>query len=291
MKAGLLVWPAMFVTALSVASESIDAQSSLDSLSREVAQRTASYVDRRVAIAEGYRRVGTDFPGMGEHWLHPRTLLQGTVDASHPTLLTYAVIDGAPKLLGVGFLLTTHSDSARVDAPGWPNAWHEHSGLLTDESGARVGTTKSLSSSTRVWVLHIWTQLRNPNGNYTPDNWALPFARLGIRAPPNIDADAARALSLAVGGDSFLLDILSYSGLRDSATAVAVDAALDTARASAERVAAGARTAAVVSPADVAALQGIWRSLADSLRGVLGATVDILLARPHAAHNEPPSSR
>src|SRR5262245_66523559 len=81
-------------------------------------------------------RVGADFPSMGEHWLNRSALLSRTVNPEQPTLLIYANIAGAPKLLGVGFVLVTRGDSTPVDAPGWPDAWHEHSGLLSDESGA-----------------------------------------------------------------------------------------------------------------------------------------------------------
>src|SRR5512141_722095 len=79
----------------------------LDSLAEATAAATERFADRRVAAAEGYRRLGADFPGMGEHWLHPGALLSGAIDAKRPTILIYATIAGAPKLLGVGFVTTT----------------------------------------------------------------------------------------------------------------------------------------------------------------------------------------
>lgn len=46
----------------------------LDSLAIETARLAARYKDRAVAMREGYRRVGTDFPGMGEHFVNTRAL-------------------------------------------------------------------------------------------------------------------------------------------------------------------------------------------------------------------------
>jgi len=179
------------------------------------AERVASrYLDRRVAIADGYRRIGTDFPSMGEHWIRPTSLLSGVLD-SMPTLLTYASIEGTPTLLGIGYLITTDGAS-RADVPGWPWAWHEHSGLLADESGARGMQDRAHThdgTRTHVWVLHVWSRLDNPAGRYVADNWALPFVRAGLSAPRNVDAQAARAASLISGGDAYFLGMLSAAGL------------------------------------------------------------------------------
>ncbi|MFL5581524.1 MAG: hypothetical protein ACJ8AO_14235, partial [Gemmatimonadaceae bacterium] len=188
------------------------ARAELHSLAATAARLTARYADRRVAVVDGYRRIGSDFPGMGEHWLHPVALLAGGVDPARPTMLTYATIDGRPRLIGLGFVVTTSGDAA-PDVPGWPFAWHEHSGLLADESGAGRGPPDGRGSATHVWVLHAWTALENPDGRYAPDNWALPFARLGLDAPAGIDADAARALSLATGGGVYLRGVLADAGL------------------------------------------------------------------------------
>ena len=97
-------------------------RATLDSLADETARRISRYADRRVAIAAGYRRIGTDFPSMGEHWLHTGALLAQRVDPDRPTILTYAVIDGRPTLLGAGYVITTRGH-APATAPGWPDYW------------------------------------------------------------------------------------------------------------------------------------------------------------------------
>ena len=244
------------------------AQTSLDSLAAAASVGTARFADRRAAAAEGYRRIGADFPGMGEHWLHPGALLTGAIDPKRPTLLIYATIDGAPKLLGVGFVTTTRAGETAHDVPGWPHAWHEHSGLLTDESGVSPGT--NAPSGTHVWVLHAWTGLANPDGVFTPDNWSLPFLRAGFAAPLHSDPDAARALALLNGGDVYVRGVLTDGGLVTPANAATTDSTLARARRDADD-----------AGADPAALARVWHALAADLRAQLGPNVDRLLAVPH----------
>lgn len=261
----------------------------LDSLAARAARLGAvRYADRRVAVADGYRRVGTDFPGMGEHWLHAGTLLSGAVDPARPTLLVYAGVGGRPTLLGVGFIAITRGDSVARDAPGWPDAWHEHSGLLADESGTRPSRTGEL---TRVWVLHVWAVLGNPDGPYAPDNWALPFARLGVPVPPGVNADAGRAAGLLVGGDAYLREVLTDARLRDPSNSVTIDSAIAAARSAAALIVARLRDAGSATAADAAALRHAWSTLAASLRAALGPSVEAYVAPPHRRHATPGAAR
>ena len=260
---------------------------SLDSLARAVERETERYADRRAASAAGYRRIGPDFPGMGEHWLHPGALLSGAVDAARPTLLIYATINGKPQLLGAGFATTTDSASPVSHAPGWPEAWHEHSGLIDDESGVAPG--RSAANATHVWVLHVWTKLPNPAGTFIPDNWALPFHRLGLSVPATADADAARALALIDGGDGYLRAVLTDANLRTPANAGAIDAII--ARSRTEVGSLVPAPGAVVSDEALARLRHAWRTLGNSLREQLGAAVDQYLAPPHATAHQHMSGR
>lgn len=261
-----------------------DAQRPLDSLALETARLTMRYTDRRVAMSDGYRRLGTDFPGMGEHWLHSGALMAGRIDASKPTLLSYATIAGRTTLVGVGFVITTRGDSAALNIPGWPEHWHEHSGLLGDESGAAVGAPQGgerNQNATRVWVLHIWTALANPAGPYASDNWALPFARVGVDPPRDLDSEIGRALSLAVGGRRYLEAVLTDAKLLRDGNAERVRAALDTATAAAEQISKRMRRSGVASDADARELREVWRTLGDQLRSLCGPAVNVLLAPPH----------
>ncbi|MHB1298530.1 MAG: hypothetical protein ACYC0B_08390 [Gemmatimonadaceae bacterium] len=256
-------------------------RSSLDSLTDATALASTRYADRGLAIADGYRRIGTDFPGMGEHWLNTRTLLSERIDAAHPTMLVYARMLGVPTLVGVGFVLTTTGDSAPPLAPpGWPTAWHEHSGLLGDESAGvalvQAAADAARAPATRVWVLHVWNALENPAGRYVPDNWALPFARAGLVPPAGVEADAGRAFSLAVGGDAFLAAMLADAGFtQEPAARQAVDSLVAAALADAKQIVRRAELSGSreVSESDVAGLRATWRTLGQGLVAALGPEV------------------
>lgn len=244
----------------------------LDSLIADAGRETQRFSDRRVALAEGYRRVGADFPGMGEHWLNVGMLLQNRIDPTRPTLLTYATVDGRPTLLGVGFVVVTHADSAPANAPGWPEEWHEHSGLLSDESGASLEPSRD--SPTHVWIMHVWTLLENPAGRLAADNWALPFVRAGVVVPRDVEPLAGRAASLAVGGDAFLRDVLTDAGLRTPQNSAAVDSVIATAR---------ARALTELRPAETTTLNETWTQLASALERVIGPGVRAVLG-PSSGH-------
>jgi len=278
------------VSAPSGAKPSDPDRAALDSLADVTARRISRFADRGVAIAAGYRRIGTDFPSMGEHWLHAGSLLAQRIDPDRPTLLAYAVIDGKPTLLGAGFVITTRG-RGEATAPGWPTYWHEHSGLLADESGAHVGAPPESDSATRVWVLHVWSALPNPLGRYDSDNWALPFARAGIAPPVSLDADVGRVFSLSVaGGDEYLRRVLSDAGLRSGETAE-IDAAIEEARLAAASVGARAKSGGAITAADADELRAAWDALARRLRTAIGPAIEPFLAPPHAHHGDPPAVR
>jgi hypothetical protein len=243
----------------------------IDSLIAEAARATQPFADRRVAVTAGYRRVGADFPGMGEHWLNVQALMRGTVDPARPTLLIYADIRGRPTLLGAGFAVITHGDSAPADLPGWPERWHEHSGLLDEESGARIDHVHN-AIDTHFWVMHAWTMLDNPNGPFAADNWALPYLRTGRAIPEQVSPAAGRALSLTVGGDEFIRNLLTDANLRTNDNRQAVDSMV-----------AAARSRAIVS-LDDRSLSDAWRELCEGLARILGPQVVALLEPNHPGH-------
>ena len=243
----------------------------IDSLIAETMRGTERFADRRAAVAAGYRRVGADFPGMGEHWLNVQALLKGGVDPSRPTLLIYADIGGQPTLLGAGFAVITHGDSTPADLPGWPDRWHEHSGLLDEESGARNGHAHD-SATTHFWVMHAWTVLQNPEGSFAADNWTLPYLRAHRAVPTHTDAAAGRALSLTVGGDEFVRNLLTDANVRTTSNATVIDSAINAAR---SRAAANS---------DDASLIATWRALCDALSRIVGPQAVVLLEPSHPGH-------
>lgn len=278
-------------------------RATLDSIADVAARESARFRDRRVAIADGYRRVGADFPGMGEHWVNPTALLSARVDAARPSFLSYARVNGQPTLLGVGFIATTTADTSPTSLPGWPDFWHEHSGLLSEESrgprgrGADAAANRAAcpapgspscdgGSGTRVWVLHVWTALPNPDGRYADDNWSLPFARAGVAPPASADPDAARAFGLATdsGDEEFLLGLLDDAGFRVSENAERVAGIVTRAQAAAAVTVDRAAARGSIADGELAALAALWREMTTALARALGPDVAALLAPSHPPH-------
>lgn len=256
------------------------APSPLESLADSAAQATGLFHDLDAARAAGYRRIGTDFPGMGEHWLHVPTLLSGQLNPAQPTMLAYAPIAGRPTLIGIGFVLTSDGESLPTWAPGWPDAWHEHSGLLSAESGVGADRAPVSASGTRVWVLHVWTELANPEGRFSADNWALPFARAGVSAPEDVDASAGRAFSLAVGGDAFLRRALAVADSNST-----VEQALRDAQHVAQAVRERAARSGQLADDDAALLRATWLTLAERVAAVLGPMMAPVFGVQHQAQH------
>ena len=217
---------------MAVAPETAGSQAPRDSLAAvdafvaAVRQATARYRDQSAAVADGYRKIGPDFPGMGEHWISVPLLLDGSVDPQRPPILEYARLNGELTLVGAAFavLLSAHEQPPAVDGlPVDASAWHYHGGTVSEESfvaghahGAEVNHHKP-----RVAVLHVWTGLDNPAGPFATDNWALPFARLGLPAPVVApSAEVAHGLALAAGGEPYYLRVIA---MRDTSHVVTPD--------------------------------------------------------------------
>jgi len=164
---------------------------------------TAALRDPEAARAAGYRPVGPDFPGMGQHWIHTALILRSTPDPAQPPVLEYAELNGKLTLVGVAYAVLVNSDSAPASLPVPASAWHFHSGTVEEESflRAHAGVSHEMHTATgpRLAVMHAWIWLDNPDGILATDNWALPYARLGLDVPSAISHAAARALALAAG--------------------------------------------------------------------------------------------
>ncbi|MDQ3697795.1 MAG: hypothetical protein M3373_07195 [Gemmatimonadota bacterium] len=226
---------------------------------------TEKYRDRNAAIAAGFRRLGRDFPSMGEHWAHPGKVIDGRFDVADPAMLTYATIDGRPVLLGVVYAIPLEGGQAPPALPGGVQAWHEHNGTVDQESflPEHGGDHSQGGSGTRLAILHVWTLLPNPTGHFAAENWALPFARLHLEPPRAFPEAAARALSLVSGSEEFYASLLEneLSSAPDHAWRATLAAATDSARAIV--VARGAKEA--LSPEQISALERTWKRFAARL--------------------------
>lgn len=222
----------LLLGAASVASAPASAQEA-DSAARFVAavrEATAQFGDRDAAVRAGYRPIGPDFPGMGEHWISVPLLLGGRIDPLHPPILEYARIDGKPVLVGAAFavLLKPGERPPTVGLPVGTDAWHYHGGTVSEESfvlGHAHGHGPPTDQST-VAVLHVWTGLDNPDGPFATDNWALPYVRLGLTPPAAAPAvEIAHAVALAAGGERYYLAVIKAAGGDSDAAAPILAAA------------------------------------------------------------------
>jgi hypothetical protein len=219
-----------------------------------VREATAAFQDRRAAQAAGYRRVGPDFPGMGEHWVHVARLLHGGATPAAPPILSYAAIDGIPTLVGVAFAVAVGPGAEPPPAPAGCGAWHYHAGSIEDESFL-PGHAEAMGDGVRLAVLHTWVWLDNPAGLCASDNWALPYVRAGLTPAGPVDPDAARALALVTGARAYYR--VRWLRLRPGRAMADVDALLDRGEAAVRAVLAEGGDAA----ARDARLAAVWRSL------------------------------
>ena len=156
------------------------------------------------AAADGFKRVGGEFPFMGEHWVSLPRVLDDRFDAAEPSVLIYVNVGGKRVLAGVGYtaLLSAGESPPRSAAP--VSAWHEHNGSVVEESlpfhdgGHGPGSPGTSQDSLRLAVLHAWVWHPNPAGMFETDNRALPL----LRAARPVPADPETILGLTLAQDT-----------------------------------------------------------------------------------------
>jgi hypothetical protein len=164
---------------------------------------TEKYRDQSVAILDGYRRIGRDFPGMGEHWIRVSLVFDGRLDPARPEVLNYININGAPQLVGVAYAIPLLPGEHPPAGPAGPDGWHEHSRTLDDETLLPRHMHGDANTGARLSMLHAWIWSPNPGGMFAADNWALPFLRLQLTAPADATPAAGKALALASGAREY----------------------------------------------------------------------------------------
>jgi hypothetical protein len=267
-----------------VAAQSVPAPDDVAAFVTSVRSATERYRHQATAIADGYRRIGPDFPSMGEHWLSVPLVVRGDVDPLHPPILEYITVAGEPVLAGVAYTQLVRDGPPRAPLPAPSSAWHYHAGSVDEESfilGHAQGSGQMDSAAgPRVAVLHAWLWLDNPAGLFATDNWALPWHRLGIPPPPESDAPspAGLAAALASGGESYFLTLLRLRHSLASDRAERVAAVLD--RYGRDWRARFQVVAAEGLPPPVTELSGAWSALEAELRRYCQTCT----LSPHAGH-------
>ncbi len=167
------------------------------------------------AVGDGFRSVGADAPAMGRHWVNILWLFDNEIDAERPEILMYAQVNGRDSLVGIGFGYAVSPGTPVPENPFHPDDWHIHSDRLdmeshrTDHEGNALHGAGSAAhgpgASTGISVLHGWVWIDNPAGVLEPNNWTLPYIRLGLSRPEDATPEADRALSLATMGADFFI--------------------------------------------------------------------------------------
>jgi len=188
----------------------------LDDFLAAARRGTARFQTPDSARAAGYRPVGPDFPGMGRHWVHPSLILRDTLDAAAPPVLEYAEIAGRLTLVGVAYAVLVRDGGQPPQGPAPAESWHFHQGTVEEESFLRshAGLHEHTGEGPKIAVLHAWIWLDNPDGVLATDNWALPYARVGVPIRPHGSRSAARALAFGAdeGGRTYLEALLHAVG-------------------------------------------------------------------------------
>lgn len=225
-------------------------------------ESTARYQDQQEALKDGYRRIGPDFPSMGEHWLNRAIVMRGVIDPLRPPILEYITVNGRPVLAGVAYAQLAYDQAPVSEIPAPASAWHYHAGSVDEESFIASHAEGSASDSThgpRIAVLHAWLWAENPAGLFATDNWMLPWLRLEVQPPARspVPDSLTMMAALAAGGEAYFTTLLRLRHGLSMETAGQVAAVL---RRHAELSRSGGPTPSKLGDG--------WRAVEDELRTV-----------------------
>jgi hypothetical protein len=228
-------------------------------------ESTARYQDQQEALKAGYRRIGPDFPSMGEHWLNRAIVMRGVIDPLRPPILEYITVKGRPVLAGVAYAQLAYDQAPTSEIPAPSLAWHYHAGSVDEESFIASHAEGGASDSThgpRIAVLHAWLWAENPAGLFATDNWMLPWLRLEAQPPVKspVPDSLTMMAALAAGGEAYFTTLLRLRHGLGAETIKQVAAVL---RKHADRVRSGERTASRLGAG--------WRMLEGELRAICEA--------------------
>lgn len=175
---------------------------------------TARYRNVAVALADGYRPIGPDAPGMGRHYVNPLLVMGGKVTPGRPQALSYARVGDSLVLVAVAWVVPVAVGQSPPAIDGTAGLWHLHSRSVLEE-GSLFGhdmRPAGASAGTGVAMLHAWVALANDAGPYAPDNWKLPFFRHGLTTPRTPTETEAKALGLMDDTEGFYAAQFAHHG-------------------------------------------------------------------------------
>lgn len=250
---------------------------------------TRRYQSQANAIADGFKRVGVEFPAMGEHWVNLQRVMEDTLLPARPSVLIYVNVHGEARLAGVGYTALLRPGEQPPDFAPARGFWHEHNGTVADESfplahhmsETATAASGNGESSLRLSILHAWVWMLNGDGLFATENWSLPSLRVGLSDWRARSHDALRALALASDTTEYYA-LMIRTGVAGSGTPLTASeerAALDVltrSRAAAAGEAALLRGRAHVTDDAVARLALTWESLWSELERILPARAPLL---------------
>ena len=196
-------------------------QNPADSVLATARRAVARLNDTAAARAAGYRPI-TEIgipdrvPFQGEHWSLPIRDTTAVVPLERPAFLMFGPVNGVHRRIGLAY-----STRLRLEEPpphglgGDPAArWHDHfwcdsvparpAGFVVNQPG-NCTSQGGVVNPRRAVMVHLWTDVPNPEGAYGHDNPALPFVALGLTPPTAHDlhdpekARAVRKMAWALG--------------------------------------------------------------------------------------------
>jgi hypothetical protein len=223
---------------------------------------TARYRSVDSAIADGFKRVGVEFPAMGEHWVNLPRVLENRFDPARPSVLIYITALGKRELAGVAYTALLYDGQKPPATAAKLNDWHEHNGSVAEESlplhHAAGMSSAAAPGAPRLSILHAWVWATNPAGLFVTDNWSLPLERLGSKK--QLKGEALRGLALAADSSGYYeLTLQSSIGATEIETKT-IGRVIDAQRAIARR-----------AGVNEAALAGAWNELWTNLERALPA--------------------
>jgi len=197
------------------------APASGDAVLAAARRAVADLKDTAAVRAAGYRpitelRIPDGLPFQGWHWQRQMTGdTLAEVGLERPTFIMFGDVNGVPQRIAVAYSALLLLDApAPAGLGGDPTAkWHNHfwcdsvptipGGFVVNDRDACAARGGKLSPR-RTAMVHVWTDVANPEGMYGNDNPGLPYAAVGLTPPGGHDIHdpvrnrAARALGLAL---------------------------------------------------------------------------------------------
>lgn len=276
------------LTGAGVSAQNVRLGPSAQNFIKRAIAASRPFLSRSAAIRAGYRRLGPDFPGMGEHWIQPALVVRGEVDPTRPSVLCYLEIDGEPVLVGLAFTAPLGPGDQPPAEPFGRGVWHDHKGSVDEESLIlnHPASIHDGGSGYRLSMVHVWTDAENPDGVLAQNNWTLPYLRAGLKPPARPDPESARGLSLAHEGKDFYAELISRAVDLSPEEGIEIRRALDGASRKADEAIAALKSGRPsLDTADP--FPGIWREFWAEVRGSVRVEVwPKLSALSRASHTE-----